>query len=144
MKRTLFYILTLVFAVFSVKLSGGTVLKGGENHSFFYNTGGTVEIRKPSQTEILFGAELKNRIGESCEVALPSLGRFLTKLRVKPVFEEKGEDFLNLYYYSPLIPDSVTIGGKKVNLHVSFCFHGKNFKNIDYVTVASPINYGGY
>ncbi len=144
MKRILFFILIFLSAVFSVKLSGGTVLKGGENYSFFYNSGGAVEVYKPSQAEIDFGVSLKNKIGESCEVALSDLGRFLTELRAKFVCEEKGEDFFNLYYYSPLIGDVVTVGGKKVNLHVSLCFRGKNPEDIGYVTVASPINYGGY
>ena len=144
MKKILLYVLTLVFCSFAVKLSGGTVLKGGRNYSFFYNSGGAVEIYEPTPSEISFGADFKEKIGESCEIKLSSLGRFLTKLRAKKVSEEKGEDFLNLYYYSPFIRDSVSIGGKKVNLHVSFNLRSENFGEEEYVTVASPVNYGGY
>ena len=57
---------------------------------------------------------------------------------------EKGENFFNLYYYSPLIRENVTIGGKKVNLHVSFNLKSGNLSETEYVTVSSPVNYGGY
>lgn len=147
MKKILLCVLALVFSAIAVKLNGGSVLKDGKNYSFFYNSGRAVEVYKPSPAELSFGADLKDKIGESCEIELSSLGNFLTKLRAKKVSEEKGEDFFNLYYYSPLIRNSVSVGGKKVNLHVSFNLRklsGGKSGDTEYVTVASPINYGGY
>lgn len=147
MKKTLLSVLTLVLAAFAVKSSGGTVLKGGKDYYFFYNSynsGTAVEVYKPSPSEIRFGASLKEKIGERCEIGLSDLGEFLTDLRANFVAEEKGEDFFNLYYYSPLIRENVTIGGKKVNLHVSFDLKSGDLSDIGYVTVATPVNYGGY
>lgn len=144
MKKTLLSVLTLILAAFAVKASGGTFLKGGKNYYFFYNSGTAVEVYKPSLSEIHFGANLKEKIGERCEIEFSELGEFLTDLRANFVAEEKGENFFNLYYYSPLIRENVTIGGKKVNLHVSFNLKSGNLSETEYVTVSSPVNYGGY
>lgn len=60
----------------------------------------------------------------------------IKKLCAKEVFRESGEDFFNVYYYSPNIKNYVTVGKKRVNLQISQTSAG--------ISLASPVAFGSY
>ncbi len=60
----------------------------------------------------------------------------IKKLCAKEVFRESGEDFFNVYYYSPNIKNYVTIGENRINLQISQTSAG--------ISLASPVAFGSY
>lgn len=139
-KKTIFYAATFVALCLSLKLNGGTVFKSGENTAFYFSS--SAEICKeetPSEEEKLFGIYLGTKKGERCDMTEREISETLEALSAKRIFAESGETFENVYYYSPKIPDFVTVNGRKINIHVSY---GK--KNNEKIKIATPINYGGY
>ena len=140
MKKIIFCILTLIALCFTLKLNGGTVFKGGENTVFYFSSSSKIcNAEKPNDEEKLFGIYAGTKKGECCDMSAKEISKTLEALKAKIVFSESGANFENVYYYSPKIPDFVTVSGKKINVHVSY---GK--ENTDKIKIASPINYGGY
>ena len=141
MKKTIFCIITLITLCFTLKLNGGTVFKGGENTVFYFfsSNQNVCDTEKPCAEEKLFGIYAGTKKGECCDMTEKEISKTLEVLNAKKVFSERGEDFENVYYYSPKIPDFVTVSGKKINIHVSY---GK--ENGEKIKIATPINYGGY
>ena len=137
--KILFCLIAVCLAACSLKTSGGTILKGGNDYEIFYeaDSGGLV-TEKPTSLFLQFGATLKKKKGESCFMAANDVDTLLKNLRAKEVFKESGECFDNVYYFSPLISDYVIVNGQKVNLHVAFGAENGQAK------VATPINFGGY
>lgn len=58
------------------------------------------------------------------------------KLCAKEIFRESGEDFFNVYYYSPNIKNYVAIGENRINLQISQTSAG--------ISLASPVAFGSY
>ena len=139
MKKILFYLIAVCLAACSLKTTGGTILKGGNNYEIFYEAeNGAITTEKPSFEFLSFGATLKKKKGESCFMAADDLDALLKKLRAKEVFKESGECFDNVYYFSPLVSDYVVVNGQKINIHVAFGAADGQAK------IATPINFGGY
>lgn len=62
MKKNLFYLIAVCLAACSLKTSGGTILKGGNNYEIFYEAeNGAMTTEKPSFEFLNFGATLKKR-----------------------------------------------------------------------------------
>ncbi len=139
MKKIAFFLLTLCLTAGALKAVGGTVLKGGDNYEIFYETDdGGLRAEKPSLNELRYGLSFEKKKAESCSMSEKNAEKLLEKLKATEVTRESGENFRNVYYYSPFISDFVLVSGKKANLHVSFFPSGENVK------IATPINFGGY
>ncbi len=116
---------------------GGTVFKEGKNRAFYLDSASSLAktiypTREIVDSAVFFFAKK----GESCETSREGLERILKDLSAKKVFEENGESFDNVYYYSPKISSFVLINGAKVNLSVSF--------SGEKIFVATPMNFGSY
>lgn len=62
MKKILFYLIAFCLAACSLKTSGGTILKGGNNYEIFYEAeNGAMTTEKPSFEFLNFGATLKKK-----------------------------------------------------------------------------------
>ena len=83
-------------------------------------------------------AFITDKTGESCIVdgSTFNTGKFLSDFNAKVVFSEKIDGTTNLYAYSKKIKYFVTIGGKKVNIHV--VYQNEN------IVLGTPIVFGGY
>ncbi len=73
--------------------------------------------------------------GECAEYASFDLSSFLDSVKGEIIFTEETGDSVN-YYCTAALPYSVTLYGKKINLHISI--RGDSAK------AASPIIFGGY
>lgn len=139
MKKIIFCFLTFILTAIALKIDGGATLKGGKNYEFYYKCGGAVpKVEKMAENSVLFGVSAAKKEGESCVMTEEEFEKLLADLRAKEVFREKGDDFDNVYYFSPFINDFVYAGGKKANIHVAKKSADGTMK------VATPINFGGY
>lgn len=146
MKKTVIYAVIMLIVCLCLKLDGGTLFKKGENHTFYYFSsaiGSSTDLlcraENKSDLDLEFGFALGKKNGECADMTTENIQKTILELKAKKVFSESGDNFENVYYYSPKIPYHVTIKGKKVNLHVSYgnSPEGK-------AKIAAPINYGGY
>lgn len=135
MRKAIVYLAVLIAVLTGVKLRG-SICPIGENAVFYFNDERGKERVLPDKFEkkyaVYFGLK-----GESFQLEQTTALEFLKRLEAKKVFCEAGDGFLNEYFYSRLLPDCVVINGKRVNLQISYTSCGK-------LTVATPINYGGY
>ncbi len=85
--------------------------------------------------------EVKNFKDEIKGLSLSNVdGGFVDKklkaFNCKKAFEEKGENFSSVYYYSPKIPAYKLINGQKVNFHVA--------KTNDGFVIGIPLIFGAF
>lgn len=138
MKKMIFYFAMFISVAVALKTEGGATLPGGKNYEFYYKNGSVPRAEKMTDDAVLFGISAAKKTGESCLMTKDAFEKLLAKLCAEEVFRESGEDFDNVYYFSPFISDFVYVSGKKVNIHAAKSGTGKTLK------VATPINFGGY
>lgn len=137
MKKTIVAIVGFFLLFLSSGTDGGSVFKEGKNRVFYlYSASSLAKIVYPTQEILDSAVYFFQKKGESCETSREGLERILVDLSARKAFEEKGEFFDNVYYYSPKISSFVLINGAKVNLSVSF--------SGEKIFVATPMNFGSY
>ncbi len=108
----------------------------GDSYTFFVGD----SSKNCKVITVTSGAELKKLTltdvcGEATSFKSLNLQSFLKSVNGEIVFEETLSDSVN-YYCTADLPYSVTLYGKRINLHICVKEQG--------VTVASPIIFGGY
>lgn len=127
--------LTLLLAV--TLLPQRLAFRGGESYTFFIGDTSkdckevTCSGKDANRTRLT----LQGVCGESATYSRLNLSDFLVSVKGEVVFCERLDDSVN-YYCTASLPYSVTLYGKRINLHICVKEDG--------VTVGTPIIFGGY
>lgn len=125
----------LLLAIFTI-FQAHVCFEGADSYTFFIgNTSKDCKEVRAENCLALKKLTLGNVCGECAEYKSFDIEKYLASVNGKIVFCEKLSDSVN-YYCEADLPYSVTLGGRKINLHVCVKDDG--------VKVASPIIFGGY
>ena len=107
----------VIFCVlFVYALTSVSVFPDGERYEYYTGTSSEEIIVSRSPYKKLFLSDIK---GESVRYTGDKAEELISRFRAKILFTEEAAGVVNYYCYSPLLKNTVLIGGKTVNLHIA-------------------------
>ena len=108
--------------------------ENGENYTFYLGANSSA-LAKASPNPVLekYAYSVK---GESVQYSGNRLEELTQRYRAKLLFTEEACGVTNYYFYSPLLKNSVELGGYAVNLHIAV--------SAEKTVAGTPIIFGGF